>query len=196
MNLIEFLSFFGAMSSADLLAATKLKSEELQEQLEELLEAEEVEIHVTAIGARFWRLPGSNEISNERAERLLEIARTMEAGFTPTSLHREQLLELGIAREQIKALVDKWYHDHVLKAIGQKRVMGKAWTIYGVADIEYMTNDDAIASLRAIIAEKGPIAPAAIAKACGRSRYKTQVILDEMEEKEIITKEGQKYVTV
>jgi len=196
MNLLKFLSFFGAMSSADLLAATKLKPEELQEQLESHLESEELEMHTSAIGARFWRLPGSNEISPEKAARLLEIAAKIEGGFTPSSLHREQLLSLGLAREQIKALVDKWHHEHVLKAIGEKRVMGKSWTLYGVANIEYSTDDDEMEVFRQIIRERGPIAPAALAKASGRSRYKTAAVIDMLVEKKIIGKEGSGYVTL
>lgn len=196
MNLIELLSFFGAMSSSDLLAATKLEPEELQAQLESLLESEEIEFHTSTIGARFWRLPGSNEISSEKASRLLEIAQGMDSGFTPSSLHREQLLELGIAREQIKALVEKWHKEHILKSIGEKKVMGKSWTVYGVANVDYATDQDEVAEFREVIAQRQPIAAAALAKATGRSRHKTQLILEQMLEKGLITKEGSGYVTL
>lgn len=196
MNLIELLSFFGAMNSADLLMATKMDPEELKEELESLLESEEVDLHITATGSRFWRIPGANELSAEKTERLLQIAGNLDSGFTPSSLHREQLLELGISREQVKALVDKWYHDSVLIAIGEKRVMGKNWTVYGVAGKAYVADDGLLEEVRDIIAERQPITGTALAKVLKRSRHKTQLILEQLIEKGSIGKEDGRYVTL
>lgn len=194
MKLIELLSFFGAMSSADLLAATQLEPEDLKKQLESLLESEKVDLHITATGTRYWRLPGANEVPEEKLAKLFEIARRMDSGFTPSSLHREQLIEVGIAREQVKAFVDKWHAEGKLKAIGDKRVMGKSWTVFGVADQDYdLIENDPDVIINFLRSKSDPMSAVGIAKGSGLTRYRTSKALEILLKQNQVTKLGERY---
>lgn len=187
MELVEILSFFGAMSSADLLKITKARPEDLMSELSLLLESQEVDVHITATGARYWRIPGSNQIPMSKIHRLLEIASEMQEGFTPSSLYREQCAELAIPRDRIKPIVDEWYNSGTIVAVGEKRARGIDWTVYGVKGIPVSSKKKEVLEF---ILNNRPLTEASLARSMGISRHSTKKIVEELIEDGDIIKHG------